>query len=897
MDLLDKIRNGFVFFEGGMGTLLQARGLKPGEFPELWNLEKPETIKSIHKDYLAAGAQICKTNTFGANVFKFDNCKEIVEAAVKIASEAVREHEESAYVALDIGPTGRMLRPLGDLHFEEAIEAFGQVVKWGAAAGADLILIETMNDIYEMKAAVLAAKENCDLPIFATAAFGEDEKMMTGADARTLVSTMESLGVSAVGLNCSFGPLQMRPIVRQLYEAASIPVIVNPNAGMPSFDKTGRAVYDIDPDQFADAMENIAADGGRILGGCCGTTPEYIRKLTERLGNKESSEQAGSFQQVGSSEQAGSSEQTGSLNKCGSIPLPLIQREETVISSYTHSVKIGDAPLLIGERINPTGKKKFKEALRSGDMNYILNEGIQQAESGVQILDVNTGLPEIDETKMLPEAIFELQSVTDLPLQIDTSDPVAMENALRIYNGKALINSVNGKQESMDAVFPLAAKYGGALIALTLDDAGIPETAEGRLEIARKIVEEAARYGIQRKDIIFDPLALAISADNSAAKVAVETIKLIKTELGCKTSLGISNISFGLPSRDAINSAFFNMAMCAGLDLAIMNPYSMEMMKAYRTYLALSGNDSNCTDYIAFAQEMERLEKENHHAACAGSTQGSGNKGSSSQCGASGENSQVSGSQTGGQVGAPGENNGASVREQYGSGTSGNDNSITDLRTASVLQKRIINGLKQQAYEIAKQMLGEGSDPLDVIDRQIIPALDYVGKGFEEKTVYLPQLLMSADAASCAFEAIKERINAAPRGSGSQESSIQGSGTKGPVILATVKGDIHDIGKNIVKVLLENYGFDVIDLGKDVAPEKIVDSALKNNAKIVGLSALMTTTVPSMAETIKQLAEADNSIKTIVGGAVLTQEYADMINADHYCKDAMATVRKAEELI
>lgn len=803
MNILEKIRNGLTIFDGGMGTMLQAKGLKPGELPETWNLTHPDDVREVHAAYFRAGSQVVNANTFGANPFKYDGkdgrppLDEIVRAGVKLALEARDEADREAdepgthYAALDIGPLGKMLSPLGDLPFKEAVEAFAKVVRAGAAAGADLVMIETMNDSYETKAAVLAAKENCSLPVFVSVVYDEGGKLMTGADVRAMTAMLEGLGADAIGMNCSLGPAQMLSLVPELSACCSLPVLVKPNAGLPR-SEGGRTVYDVGAEEFSSLMREIVRAGAHIIGGCCGTTPAYIEAMVRAVKDVE--------------------------------PLPVTEKEISMVSSYTHAVTFGDRCILIGERINPTGKKKLKQALIAKDLEYIRSEGIGQADAGADILDVNAGLPDIDEPVMLTECVRALQEVTDLPLQIDTSDPAAMESALRICNGKAMINSVNGKEEVLDAVLPLAKKYGGLLVCLTLDEQGIPETAEGRLAIARRILERAQAEGIHKKDLIFDPLALTVSSDPKAAAVTLESIRLIREELGCLTSLGVSNVSFGLPSRPSITSAFFTLAMDRGLSGAIINPYDPQIMNAYYSYEVLAGRDEGCASYIG---GVRPLQKSDGPAPAAQA------------------------------VRDPGEEK-------------------------KDLQEAIVRGMKERAAQLAAALLPE-TDPLTLIQEHLVPALDIVGKGFEEKRVYLPQLLMSAEAASAAFEEVKKALP-------------QGDGSANPVILATVRGDIHDIGKNIVKVLLENYGYKVIDLGRDVPPEKIVQEALEKKVKLVGLSALMTTTVPAMEETIRQLHEAGVPCKVIVGGAVLTQEYADMIHADAYGKTAMDTVRYADKV-
>ena len=796
MKITEYVKNNILYLDGGMGTLLQDAGFRPGEYPERWNLSHPEIITGIHTRYYDAGSNVVLTNTFGANPLKFspDELETIIRAAVANAREAARQSAgtQEKWVALDIGPSGRMFKPYGDLDFEDAVNAFAAAVKAGADAGADLIFIETMNDSYETKAALLAAKENSSLPVFVSNTYGADGKLMTGASTAAMVAMLESMGADAVGVNCSLGPRALVPVVEEYLRAASVPVLCKPNAGMPRA-RDGKTVFDVGPDEFSRDMADMIARGVRIAGGCCGTDSEFIRLLVQRT--KDMS------------------------------PLPLTPKDITVVSSCTHAVEFGMEPLLIGERINPTGKKLLKQALRDRNMDYLLQEGISQQEKGAHILDVNVGLPDIDEAALLRDAVCELQAVIDLPLQIDTASPASMEGALRRYNGKAMINSVNGREDSMHAIFPLVKKYGGVVVALTLDENGIPETAAGRVTIAKKILAAAQSYGIDRKDIVFDTLAMAVSAAPGAAETTLEALRIIRTELGCHTSLGVSNISFGLPKREIMNSAFFIMALQNGLSAAIMNPHSVGMMKAYRAFMALKGMDGDFRGYLSFCSELPEQE--------------------------------VS-------VSA------APPKEPDAPGQS-----------ASALQEAIIRGLKDRAGELA-----QSGDPLELISRDIIPALDVVGKGFERKTVYLPQLLMSAEAAKSAFERIRTRM---PAGGS--------SASRGRFVLATVQGDIHDIGKNIVKLLLENYGFSVIDLGKDVAPETVAEAVIEHHAPIAGLSALMTTTVPAMERTIRLLREKAPWCKVVVGGAVLTREYAQLIGADHYAKDAMDAVRYAEEVM
>lgn len=812
MNIVEEIRQRKVFCDGGMGSLLQARGLKPGELPETWNVLHPDILKEVHLEYLKAGCDIVTTNTFGANGLKFDaegelSLERLVTAAVENAKAAVKEAGHG-YIALDLGPTGKLLKPLGDLAFEDAYQLYKQVVEIGVRAGADLILVETMSDGYEAKAAVLAAKENCSLPVFATTIFDSKGKLLTGGNVESTVALLEGLGVDALGINCGLGPVQMVDILKDILRVASVPVIVNPNAGLPR-SEGGKTVYDIDAEEFAAVMEEIVDMGANVLGGCCGTTPEHIAKTVARC-----------------------------KDKVQTLPE---EKNRTVISSYSQAVVIHKDPVIIGERINPTGKSKFKQALRDHNIEYILREGVTQQDHGAHVLDVNVGLPEIHEPSMMEEVVQELQSIIDLPLQIDTSNIEAMERAMRIYNGKPLINSVNGKQESMEAVFPLVKKYGGVVVALALDESGIPETAEGRIAIAKKIYAKAAEYGIKPKDILIDALCLTVSSDSKGALTTLETLRRVRDELHGKTILGVSNISFGLPQREIINAAFFTMALQNGLSAAIINPNSEAMMRSYYSYRALADLDAQCGDYI-------------------GMYGGAGNSGGTSGPGGS-----------------------SSVRE----GQTAPGNKKADVKPVEMsLSDSVIRGLKERAQEAVRELL-EKRDALTIINEEMIPALDVVGKGFEKGTVFLPQLLMSAEAAKAAFEVIKDKMSA----------SGQTAEKKGTVILATVKGDIHDIGKNIVKVLLENYSFDIIDLGKDVPPEKIVETAVEYHVPVVGLSALMTTTVPSMEETIKQLRGKAPWVKVMVGGAVLTEEYARTIGADRYCKDAMASVNYAEEVI
>jgi len=800
MKFLQYLKDNKVYLDGGMGTILQGLGLKPGEHPEMWSITHPEIITKIHRDYFDAGSNVVCTNTFGANLLKFDRetldsiVKNAINCANKAREESKTEHEK--FVALDIGPSGKLLSPFGDLDFEQAVKIISETASLGEKYGADLVIIETMNDSYETKAALLAVKESTRLPVIVSNAYGEDGKLMTGASPSAMCALLEGLGADAIGANCSLGPKALTPVINELLQNASVPVLIKPNAGLPKVEDN-KTVYDVLPDEFSDEIASLFENGIRIAGGCCGTTPEYIKALVTKTKHI--------------------------------VPKPITDKGMTVVSSYTHAVKFGKSPLLIGERINPTGKKRMKQALVENDLEYILGEGITQQEKGADILDVNVGLPDIDESEMLEKAVCELQAVINLPLQIDTANPDAMEKALRRYNGKALINSVNGKEESMKSVFPLAKKYGGVIIALTLDENGIPENAEGRVAIAKRILAEAEKYGIDKKNIVFDTLAMTISTDSGSAGVTLSALHEIRHSLGCHTSLGVSNISFGLPYRDAINSTFFALALENGLSAAIMNPYSAEMMKAYYSFKALRGLDENCADYIEHSCEFTQSAP---------------------------VNTAVS-----------------------------NDSVKTKAEYKSDLQSAIIKGLKEKAHEATTELL-KTTPPLDIVQNEIIPALDEVGKGFESKTVYLPQLLMSAESAKSAFECIKSVM----------VSQSDKGARKCRIVIATVHGDIHDIGKNIVKLLLENYGFDVYDLGKDVPPEVIADKVTELHAPIAALSALMTTTVPAMEATIRLLKEKAPWCKTVVGGAVLNKDYADKIGADMYAKDAMETVRFAESI-
>ena len=784
MGVKDLMLERFVYFDGAMGTMLQKMGLITGEVPETYNILHPEIIKQIHEKYIEAGADIITTNTFGANELKLKETGYSVEEIITSAVEIARKAKGDKYIALDIGPIGQLLEPSGTLKFERAYEIFKRQVIAGVKAGCDLILIETISDLYEAKAAVLAAKENSNLPVFCTMTFGEDGRTFTGTDPLTMVTLLEGLGVDALGLNCSLGPKELMPIVEKVLEYASIPVMIQPNAGLPRMegDKT---IFDVGPKEFAAYIKTMAEKGASILGGCCGTTEEYIKAVKEELK--------------------------------GITPKKIEKKKVTAICSASKTVILGDEVKVIGERINPTGKKKFKEALKNNNIDYILTEAINQTEAGADILDVNVGLPEIDESEMMVKVIKEIQSIINLPLQIDSSSPAVIEAAARIYNGKPIINSVNGKEKEMEAIFPIVKKYGACVVGLTLDEKGIPSKAEDRVAIAERIITTAEKYGINREDILIDCLVLTASAQQDEVMETIKAVRLVKEKFGVKTLLGVSNVSFGLPQREILNQTFLAMALAQGLDAPILNPNNDTIMDVIRSYKVLANIDKEAKAYVEKYSEVKE------------------------------------------------------------------EKVVSTINNKS-LKEIIIRGLKEEAASKTKELL-EDKDSLTVVDEYLIPALDIVGDKYEKGEIFLPQLIQSAETVKNAFTVIKEKMLL------EGEKGI----SKGKIILATVKGDIHDIGKNIVKVILENYGYDVIDLGKDVPIETVVESAKKENIKLVGLSALMTTTVKSMEETIKALRDNKVECKVFVGGAVLNQEYADMIKADFYAKDAREAVQIAKE--
>ena len=793
-----------LFLDGGMGTQLQAKGLQPGEVPELWNLSRPGDVRAVHEAYFAAGADVVYTNTFGANFAKYHGdapLADVIASGVGLAREAAASAGGRRLVALDVGPTGRLLKPSGDFEFDAAYDAFAEQVRIGAEAGADIVVVETMSDAYELKAAVLAAKENSDLPVVATVALGDDGKLLTGASVECVAALLEGLRADAVGLNCGFGPDRMLQYVKRFAAAVSLPIAVKPNAGLPKVVE-GRTVFTVGPEEFARDVAALAEAGAAIVGGCCGTTPAHIAAVRELLGDAKVAD------------------------------VPRDAGERTVVTSGSRAVEIPlSDTVVIGERINPTGKKKLKAALTEGDVAYVLREAVSQADAGAHILDVNVGVPGLDEPAVLDSTIQAVQSVTDLPLQIDTSDPKALERALRHYNGKALVNSVNGKEESMSAVLPLVAKYGGAVVALTLDEAGIPPTADGRIAVAKRILARGAEYGLRPSDFVVDVLCLAVSAEAQSANVILEALRRVRSELGCRTCLGVSNISFGLPARPLLNAAFYTMALGNGLSAGIVNPLASDMMAAYRAYRALSAKDATCCEWIENFRDWTPASASVVRVSSANPS-----------------DSEKAGAQDG-------------------------------------LSSAIRHGLKSDAAEAARAALAGGTAPLDVIGGGIVPALETVGKGFESGTVFLPQLLMAAEAAGAAFEVVRAALPTRDAGN-----------VRGPIVMATVKGDIHDIGKNICRALLENYGFKVIDLGRDVPPETVVEAARREKARLVGLSALMTTTVGFMEETVRMVHEELPGCKVTVGGAVLTADYAEKMGADNYSKDAMGLVRYAEKL-
>jgi len=798
-----------LFLDGAMGTQLEAAGLKAGDSPDVWNITNADLVRNVHLNYLAAGSDIIITNTFGCTANKLAHTgytvEQIVPNAVANAKMAIEAYSASAaftvskphFVALDIGPTGKLLKPLGDLHFEEAYELFRTTVIAGAKAGADLILIETFSDAYELKAAVLAAKENSNLPVIGSVTLDKNGKMLTGGGVDVVVALLEGLRVDAIGINCGFGPEQLAPYVTQALNVSSTPILLMPNAGLPDYTE-GVPQYNVNPETFAQLMQQNAENGVWLLGGCCGTTPVHIGAL---------------------------------VKNCNKIKPPEVTcKNLTVTSSYSKTITFGVKPVIIGERINPTGKPQLKRALKDGDYDFLLREAITQIDQGADVLDVNAGIPEIDEAAVLESLVEQLQTITDAPLQLDTANIGAMARAMRIYNGKPVVNSVNGKEKVMDAVFPLVQQYGGVVVALTLDENGIPETVRGRIDIAKKMLEHAKKYNIGKEAFLFDPLTMAVSAGQDSARITLECVRLLKEELGVKTSLGVSNISFGLPNRNILNSAFFSLALDVGLNAAILNPNVRSMHQAIEAYTKGESAPQNAATDALLGKDNQFL----HYI------------------------------------------------ETYG-GQQANDAVKTKDSDDMALNEAILKGFKQQAVHCVQRSL-EHNEPLDIIEHELIPALNTAGQCFERGTMYLPQLLMCAEAAKSAFTVIRTAMG------------DRANDTIGTIVIATVEGDVHDIGKNIVRSLLENYRFNVVDLGKDVPAHCVVEAVQKHNSKLVGLSALMTTTVVSMEKTISALSKSAPDCKIICGGAVLTKEYAERIGAHCYAKDAMAGVRYAQQV-
>lgn len=790
-------RRRFVFLDGGMGTQLQQRGLQPGQKPELAALEMPEILTAIHADYAAAGADLLLANTFGANARKLAGTGYSVAQVVEASLACARRGAVStgALVGLDIGPLGELLAPAGTLPFTDAYAAFAEIVEAGVAAGADFVFLETMTDLYELKAAILAAKEHSHLPVFVSMSFESRGRTFTGCTVESYGVTAAGLGADAIGINCSLGPAEILPFAQRLCRTvpAGIPVFVKPNAGLPNPDGS----YNLDAAEFAREMQAYATIGVSMVGGCCGTTPEYIARLRAVF---------------------------GALAPAQKVPV-----RRSCLCTPVRFVEV-DGITVVGERINPTGKKRLQQALREGDSAYPCTQAVAQAEAGAQVLDVNAGLPGIDEAATLERLVIDLQAVTDLPLELDSSNPEALSRALRVYNGKPIVNSVNGEQKTLDTILPLCKKYGAAVVGLTMDEQGIPTSAEGRFAIAQKIVAAATAAGIPKEDIYIDCLTLTASAQQEGAVQTLEALRRCKQELGVRTILGVSNISFGLPCRGYLNTTFLTMAMAAGLDLAIMNPNTPEMMAAVRAYRVLTAQDSQSRDYVAVYADVQIQTQQVSKTAVAESP---------------------------------------------------------SAAAGDALFEAVRRGLKAEAREAARQALST-REPLDVVNASLIPALDVVGDGFEKGTIFLPQLLQAATAAQAAFEVVKEKIAA--------QGQPQTAG-KGKIVVATVKGDVHDIGKNIVRVILENYGYDVLDLGRDVPPERVVEAVRTTGARLVGLSALMTTTVPNMKATIDALHQAKLPCQVWVGGAVLTPSFAKEIGADFYCKDAKASADLAKQIL
>lgn len=836
---LRKLKKGILILDGAMGTQLQALGMEAGGIPELLNLTNPELITRIHAGYTAAGADIVYANTFGANRKKMAATGETPERLIRAAIVNARK-SGAEFVALDIGPIGALLEPLGDLSFEEAYDIFAEEVK--AGEGADLIVIETMTDLYETKAAVLAAKENSDKPVIVTMTFEANGRTFTGTAAESMAITLSGLGVDAIGLNCSLGPDALAPIIKRLSEVCTLPLVLKPNAGLPD-PLTGE--YDVMPEEFAASVKELLPYGVKLVGGCCGTTPDYIMQVALAVDD---------FRKQ--------------IAEKGEAAVYIPRKEpETAVCSASRAVYL-DMPRVIGERINPTGKKRFQEALKNDEIDYILNQAISQVEAGADILDVNVGVPGIDEKATMVKVIKAIQSVVDVPLQIDSSNPEVIAAALRIYNGKPIVNSVNGDESSMNAVLPLVAKYGASVVGLTLDKNGIQKTAAARYAIAERIFRRAVRAGVKPQDVFIDCLTMTASTEQEAAMATLEAMQRVRVELGAKTVLGVSNISFGLPFREQITATFLTMALCYGLTLPIVNPNTESIMGAVRSFRVLINKDKNSAEYIKAYGDYVPLSKRAQSAAAAAAAPGNGAAGGNPSGNSAAGGVSAGEASLAGDVGRYAEEAGKAFGAE-----------------GEALFHAVIKGLKEEGAALTKACLAKG-EALDIVNEVLIPALDYVGSRFEKGTLFLPQLILSASVVQGASECIKQAL----------ADSKQETVTLGKVVLATVKGDIHDIGKNIVKVLLENYGFTVIDLGKDVPPEKVVQAALEHDVKLVGLSALMTTTLGSMKETIEQLRAAGAKCSVVVGGAVLTPEYAKEIGAEYYAKDALETCSIARKV-
>ena len=790
VEIREYLKDHILIFDGAMGTMLQKEGLPIGDNPEIFGIKNPHKLLKIHKKYLEAGSNVLTTNTFGCNELKVNKLgytvEEVIDRAVSIAKQAIEESDKSKprFVALDIGPIGEMLEPMGTLSFDRAYEIFKRQAIQGEKSGADLIIIETMMDLYEAKAAVLAAKENTNLPVICTMTFDENGRSFTGCLPETMVATIEGLGVDALGVNCSLGPKQLLPIVKTITELANVPVIVQANAGLPVI-KEGQAVYEMNDEEFFQGVKDFVDLGVSIIGGCCGTNETFIKKICDNIDKLQKKEPK--------------------------------RRKSTIVCSAAKYIDI-KGPTIVGERLNPTGRKPLIDAYVSGNNDYVINLALEQSNEGSEILNVNVGVPDLDEEKTMKRVIKGIQEVVDVPLQLDSSNVKALEAGLRYYNGRTIVNSVNGKEKSLETILPIVKKYGACVVGLTLDENGIPSTAEGRFNIAKKIVERAEQYGIKRQDIFIDCLSLTVSAQQDEAMETIKAIKMVKENLGCKTILGVSNISFGIPNRQALNNTYLNLALGAGLDLAIINTEDRTMVESIYAYKVISNMDKGCLDYI---EKFKFVSNDNK----------------------------------------------TKERKNY-------DN----LTLEDVIER----GLKEEAKDLTLKIL-ESHDEHFVLDKVLIPALDVVGTKYDKGELFLPQMIQAAETVKVSLNIIKERL-----------SKNNNTSSKGKIIVATVQGDIHDIGKNIVKIMLENYGYEVIDLGKDVPIEEVVKRAKEENIQLIGLSALMTTTVENMKKTIKALKENNINARVFVGGAVVTEEYAQKINADYYSKDAKSAVEIAK---